>query len=76
MGEITIRQPQVAGVSSRDIFMKTKLFFLKPCRGTVHVFCEHLLPSDEPACHPKSKSSRQGKEVLFAAAQRFGELPA
>jgi hypothetical protein len=54
--------------------MKIKLFSLKPGRGTVHVFCEHLSPGDEPACHSKPKSLRQWKEILLMPAQRFGEL--
>jgi hypothetical protein len=41
------------------IVLKTKLSFLKPGQGTVHIFCEHLSPGDESACHPKPKYLRQ-----------------
>jgi hypothetical protein len=39
------------GVDSKAILLNTKLFFLKPCRGTVDILREHLSPGDEPACH-------------------------
>ena len=38
-------------LDSRASFLKTKLFFLKPCRGTVDILCKHLSPGDESACH-------------------------
>jgi hypothetical protein len=44
-------------VDSRAIVLKTRLSFLKP--HTVHIFCEHLSPRDESACHPKPKYLRQ-----------------
>ena len=46
-------------VDSRPIVLKTKLSFLKSGQGAVHIFCEHLSPGDESACHPKPKYLRQ-----------------
>ena len=46
------------GVNSRAIVLKTKLSFLKPGEGTVPIFCEHLSPGDESACHPKPRYLR------------------
>jgi hypothetical protein len=61
--------PSLCGgsVDSRAIFLRTKLVFLKPCRGTVRAFCEHLSPGDEPACHPQPKSLRQVERNPFNA---------
>jgi hypothetical protein len=58
----------LGSVDSRAIFLKTKLFFLKPCRGTVHILSEHLSPGDEPARHPEPKSSRQVERNPFIAS--------
>jgi hypothetical protein len=41
--------------------------FLKPGPGTVHIFCEHLSPDDESACHPKPKYLRQVERNPFDA---------
>jgi hypothetical protein len=67
--------PSLCGGSldSRAIFLKTKLFFLKPCRGTVDILCKHLSPGDESAYHPNPKSLRQVERILLMLARRFGE---
>jgi hypothetical protein len=61
--------PSLCGgsLASRAIFLKTKLFFLKPCRGTVDIFCKHLSPGDEQACHPNPESLRQVERNPFNA---------
>ena|SRR5215469_3392751 len=41
--------------------------FLKPGQGTVHIFCEHLSPGDESACHPKPKYLRPAERNPFDA---------
>jgi len=43
---------------------------------SVHIFCKHLSPADESACHPKPKYLRQVERNPFDAAQRFGQRPA
>ena len=47
------------GVDSRAIVLKSRLSFLKPGQGTVHIFCEHFSLGDELGCHPKPKYLRQ-----------------
>src|SRR5215469_16276602 len=37
---------------------EAQTLFLKPGQGTVHIFCEHVSPGDEPVCHPKPKHLR------------------
>jgi hypothetical protein len=54
-------------LDSRAIFLKTKLFFLKPCRGTVDILRKHLSPGDESACHPNPESLRQVERNPFNA---------
>jgi hypothetical protein len=53
--------------SLKSNFPKTKLFFWKPCRGTVDIFCKHLSPGDESACHPNPESLRQVERNPFNA---------
>src|SRR5215471_952432 len=60
----------------KAIVLKTKLSFLKPGQGTVHIFCEHLSPGDESARHPKPKYLRQVERNPLIPAQRFGERQA
>jgi hypothetical protein len=42
---------------------------LKPGRGAVHVFYEHLSPVDELACNPKPKSFCQVERNPFNAGR-------
>jgi hypothetical protein len=56
------RQPRL-----KSNFLKTKLFLLKPYRGTVDILCKHLSPGDESACHPNPESLRQVERNPFNA---------
>jgi hypothetical protein len=46
----------------KSYFSEDQTLFLKPGRGTVHVFCEHLSPGDDSACNPRPTSLRQAKK--------------
>jgi hypothetical protein len=61
--------PSLCGGSldSRAIFLKTKLLFLKPYRGTVDILYKRLSPGDESACHPNPESLRQVERNPFNA---------
>jgi hypothetical protein len=55
---VWVEETSRLGYSPNRRELASKLCFLKPGQGTVHIFCEHLSP-DEPACHPKPKYLRQ-----------------
>jgi hypothetical protein len=55
-------QPRLKSNSSEG-----QTLFLQPGRGTVHIFCKHLSPGDESACHPKPKTCAKEKEILLIA---------
>src|SRR5260370_22806247 len=66
-------QRRLKSYSSED-----QTLFLKPCRGTVDILCEHLSLGDEPACHSKPKSicQAEGNPVIASATiWRTTELP-
>jgi hypothetical protein len=61
--------------SVRAILLKTKLFFLKPGRGTVHVFSEHPSPIEQISLQSQTEELPPSRKKSFSCrTQRFGEL--
>ena len=59
-------------VDSRAIALKTKLSFLKPGQGRVHISASIFRATNQPAILNR-RTYVKWKEILLMPAQRFGE---